>query len=93
MTDGNTAVRKTVLITAKPGHEAELRRALMELQDATRPEPGCTFFTFYGSLDDARSFVLIEDFTDAEALEAHMRKPYTTAFFAAELVAESKIFA
>lgn len=92
MTDGNTPVRKTVLITAKPGREEDLRHALIDLQNATRPEPGCVFFGFYGALDDAGSFVLIEEFADTAAFDAHMQMPYTKAFFAASLVEKSAVF-
>lgn len=92
MTAKPTAVRKTVLITAKQGRHDELRQALLSLQSETRLEPGCTFFTFYAALNDAGSFVLVEDFADAQAFEAHMKQPYTKAFFAKELVAESRAF-
>jgi quinol monooxygenase YgiN len=78
--DTGGPIRKTVLITAKAGGEAQLREALLDLQTATRQEPGCRFFTFYGALDDAGLFVLAEDFTDAQA-------------FAAGLTAETKAFA
>ena len=82
MTAGNNAaIRKTVFLTAKPGLQEELRRALIELQNATRPEPGCRFFTFYQALDDSSSFVLVEDFANAEAMETHMGLPHTKSVF------------
>jgi quinol monooxygenase YgiN len=92
MTETPNAIRKTVLITAKPGREDELRQALLSLQFETRLEPGCKFFTFYAALDDAGSFVLVEDFADAQAFEAHLQLPHTKDFFAAQLVAESCAF-
>lgn len=92
MTGAKTAIRKTVLITAKPGREEELRQVMLELQSKTRQEPDCTLFAFYGALDNAGSFVLVEDFASAQAFEAHMQQPYTKAFFATALVAESKAF-
>lgn len=87
-----TAIRKTILITARPGREEDLRLAMIQLQDATRREPGCAFFRFYGVLEEPGRFVLIEDFVDAQAFDAHMQLPHTKAFFAAALVAESKAF-
>jgi quinol monooxygenase YgiN len=92
MTANDASIQKTILITAKPDREEDLRHALIDLQNATRPEPGCVFFSFYGALDDAGSFVLIEKFTDAAAFDAHMQMPYTKAFFAAGLVEKSAAF-
>jgi quinol monooxygenase YgiN len=92
MTNKPTAVRKTILITAKPGRHDELRQAMLNLQSQTRLEPGCVSFTFYSALDDAGSFVLVEDFADAQAFDAHLQLPHTKDFFAAQLVAESRAF-
>jgi quinol monooxygenase YgiN len=92
MTAHNDPIRKTVLLTAKPGRESDLRHALVELQEATRHEPGCEFFAFYGALDDAGSFALVEEFISAESFEIHMQMPYTQKFFAQDLVAKSQVF-
>jgi quinol monooxygenase YgiN len=90
--NSDEAIRKTVFLTAKPGLHEELKRALIQLQNATRPEPGCRFFAFYQALDDSSSFVLAEDFVNAAAMETHMGLPHTKAFFAAALVAGFKVF-
>lgn len=82
-----THVRKIVHIQAKPGLAADTRTALIELQHATRAEPGCREFIFFQALGDENAFLLIEDFVSAEALNQHMQLPHTQTFFARDLVA------
>lgn len=79
------AVRKIARIQGKPGFSAELRRALIALEAATRKEPGCREFTFYQALSSEDAFLLLEEFADADALTIHMQLPHTQAFFRAEL--------
>lgn len=85
-----THVRKIVRIQAKPGLASAARTALIELRRATLAEPGCREFIFFQALDDENAFLLIEDFASTEALDEHMRLPYTQAFFAKDLVAGIK---
>ncbi|HYD99020.1 MAG TPA: putative quinol monooxygenase [Alphaproteobacteria bacterium] len=80
-------VRKIVRIAAKPGLADAMRAALRELELATKAEPGCREFRFFQALTEPDAFLLIEDFTSAEALEGHMRQPHTRAFFARNLAA------
>jgi quinol monooxygenase YgiN len=82
-----TSIRKAVRIAAKPGHSIEARAALAELQQATRAEPGCREFVFFQALTEPERFLLLEDFADAGALDAHMSAPHTKAFFARALLA------
>ncbi|MGO4387220.1 putative quinol monooxygenase [Microvirga sp. 2YAF29] len=85
-----TNVRKIVRIQTKPGLAEAARTALTELQQATQAEPGCREFIFFQALGDENAFLLIEDFTDAEALNQHMKLPHTQAFFARDMVAGIK---
>jgi quinol monooxygenase YgiN len=39
---------------------------------ASRAEPGCIFFDWYRSVDDANVYVLVEAFRNAAAGEAHV---------------------
>lgn len=82
-----TNVRKIVRIEAKPGLATATRVALLELELATRSEPGCQEFLFFQALGSDTSFLLIEDFADAAALAVHMKLPHTQKFFAQDLVA------
>lgn len=83
-------IRKVVRIAAKPGTGAAMRAALLDLQTATRLEPGCLEFRFYQALDEDEVFLLVEDFANQAALQAHMHLPHTTAFFALDIAASIK---
>ena len=74
-------------IEAKPGKAAAMQAALLQLQQATEPEPGCREFQFFQALRAPDSFLLIEDFADRGALERHMELPHTQAFFKEDLTA------
>lgn len=80
-------VRKFVRIEAKPGLAGALRAALLDLERATREEPGCREFRFFQALSDDNAFLLLEDFADADALNQHMALPHTRAFFGLNLTA------
>ncbi|MCJ7996260.1 antibiotic biosynthesis monooxygenase [Rhizobium cremeum] len=73
--------RRVVRLTMEPGRQEELRTALLDLRKETLEEPACAEFDFYRSLADDAAFLLVEDFTDSAALDEHLAKPYTQAFF------------
>ncbi len=79
-------IRKIARIAGKPGQSAALRAALVTLEAATRAEEGCMEFSFYQALGAEDEFLLLEEFRDAAALQAHMQLPHTRAFFDAALV-------
>jgi len=79
-------ISKIAYIRAKPKSKIILKQALLDLERATLLEPGCVFFSFYQSLSDVESFVLIESFADHQALEKHMQLPHTVQFFGLDLV-------
>ena len=83
-------VRKIVHIEARPGQADAVRAALLELEAATVTEPGCIGFSFFQALSAPHSFVLIEDFQDRAAFDAHLALPHTRAFFALDLVAATR---
>lgn len=80
-------IRKIVHIVSQEGKSTAMRDALAALQQATRAETGCREFTFYQAITEQESFLLIEDFADQAALDAHMAMPHTKAFFDLGLVA------
>jgi quinol monooxygenase YgiN len=47
--------------------------------EATRAEPGCLWFEWSRSLDDAGEYVLVEAFRDDEAGGAHVRSDHFRA--------------
>ncbi len=78
-------VHKLARITSKPGQAVALREALKILEVETRKEAGCVEFTFYQALTAETSFILLEHFTDEQALKTHMQFPHTQTFFQAGL--------
>jgi quinol monooxygenase YgiN len=54
----------------------EISRAFTE---ATRAEPGCTFFDWSRSLDDPNEYVLVEAFVDGDAGGAHVNSEHFKA--------------
>jgi quinol monooxygenase YgiN len=80
-------IRKVVLIEAREGMAEILRAELIQLETATLREEGCNAFRFFQALTEPHSFLLVEDFRDAAALERHLGLPHTRAFFAKGLVA------
>jgi quinol monooxygenase YgiN len=63
----------TVIATwrARDG-EVEACRAILQLMTPlTRAEPGCRTYVVHQSLEDAREFVIYEQYDDEAALQAH----------------------
>ncbi|MEM7522725.1 MAG: antibiotic biosynthesis monooxygenase [Pseudomonadota bacterium] len=79
----------TAVIRAKPGAEAALEDALLEVARYVETHEADTVgFHLSRSLDDPRVFTTYERFLSEEAKDAHNASPATTAFFE---VAESLI--
>jgi quinol monooxygenase YgiN len=66
-----------IFITAKFAVRPEDADAWPEITrtftEATRAEPGCLWFDWSRSLDDANEYVLVEAFADGEAGAAHVQ--------------------
>ncbi len=67
------------VLTAKPGSEDVLERALKSLVEPTRAEPGCVSYELYRSDVDAQTFVTVELWTSQADLDAHMQTPHIQA--------------
>jgi quinol monooxygenase YgiN len=69
-----------IFITAKfrvrPEHADGWPEIVDEFTRATRAEPGCLWFDWSRSLDDACEYVLVEAFRDGEAGGAHVRSDH-----------------
>ena len=70
---------------------AFLIEQLKELQEQTRKELGCEYFTFYQQEQQLDTFILYEQFKDQAALDAHLTLPHTQVFFSHSLVSVSQI--
>ena len=68
----------TVIATfqARPGKEAELRNALIDLVAPTRKEAGCINYDLPSSPEDPAKFLFYENWTGKVALDAHMQSPH-----------------
>jgi len=70
-------------ITTKDGQVERLRRAIADLERATRAEPGCLDYVFAVEVNDPNSVRLVERWESADALRAHFGTPHMAAFQAA----------
>ena len=72
-----------IFITAKFRVRPEDADAWPELTrgftEATRDEPGCLWFDWSRSLDDANEYVLVEAFRDGDAGAAHVQSDHFRA--------------
>lgn len=61
--------------TIKAGEVEAVRRAHLSVVESTRAEPGCIDYDLYQSLDDPSVLFFYENWTDADALAAHLSTP------------------
>jgi quinol monooxygenase YgiN len=64
-------VALTAKWTAKEGHEAEVRQAILELAELSRREAGNLFYQPNRDPDNPRVFLFYEQYVDQAAFEAH----------------------
>lgn len=57
--------------TAKEGHEEEVHRAILELIEPSRAEPGNLFYQPNRDLENPRVFLINEIYKNRSAYEAH----------------------
>ena len=71
---------KTVTVVAtfqaRPGKEAELKKALMGLVAPTRPEAGCLNYDLHVSPEDPAKFLFHENWTSRAHLDAHLKSAH-----------------
>jgi quinol monooxygenase YgiN len=61
-------------VTVKPGCEEAMHALVLEMTAASRSEgDGCITYRFHRRQDDARQWLLHEQWRDQDALRAHMR--------------------
>ena len=72
-----------IFITAKfrikPEHAEAWPAIASGFTSATRSEPGCLWFDWSRSLDDANEYVLVEAFRDDQAGSAHVQSDHFKA--------------
>jgi quinol monooxygenase YgiN/catechol 2,3-dioxygenase-like lactoylglutathione lyase family enzyme len=67
-------------ISALPGHEEEVRNAILAVRTATLLDPGCLYFFFDTEVDQPGRFVLYEVFRSDSALQRHGEAVATKVF-------------
>ncbi len=67
-------------ITPKSEYFDNAKQAIIDILKPTRSEPGCHQFELHENILEGHLF-LYEEWEDAEALDEHYQKPYTSAVF------------
>jgi quinol monooxygenase YgiN len=67
-------------VTAREGAEVELRRLSTEHSARSREEPGCLRHDALTDPADPRHILFLEEWVDADALQAHFRVPSSVDF-------------
>ncbi|WP_432720727.1 putative quinol monooxygenase [Jeongeupia wiesaeckerbachi] len=70
-------------LTAKPGQKEQVRRQALSMVAPSRAEPGCLAYQVYVDPHDDASWVVIEEWADQAAFEAHLSSPHLMAAQAA----------
>lgn len=74
------SIHIVVRFDIKPEHLSNTLEAFTELADETRKEPGATVFDVYRAQEEPNTVILIEDWTDQDAIDVHMKQPHTLRF-------------
>jgi quinol monooxygenase YgiN len=67
-------------IKIKPEMRAEAVAALLKMSTASEQEEGCRTYRFYADLEDPNTFLLYEEWDDAEALKPHGQSAHMAEF-------------
>jgi quinol monooxygenase YgiN len=66
---------------AQPHRRAELQVALGHLAAASTGDPGCLVYRVFQDADSMDRFVIVEEWADQGALDAHNKKQHVVRFF------------
>lgn len=67
-------------IKIKPELRAEAVATLLKMSAASEQEAGCYTYRFYADLNDPNTFLLYEEWVDAEALKPHGQTAHVAEF-------------
>jgi quinol monooxygenase YgiN len=70
----------TGLARLKDEHRDAALAAANEMSASSMAEPGCLDYRFWISANDPNSMLLLEQWQDAAALEAHLAAPHLSRF-------------
>jgi len=80
MANQNKALHILAFITAKDGCAEGFIKSFKPLSDATHTEPGCLRYDLVRSHEDPNQFVVIEEYRDEAAFNAHTGSPHFAQF-------------
>ncbi|MFE0653552.1 putative quinol monooxygenase [Streptomyces sp. NPDC059534] len=83
MTTSTTAVTVIARLHAAPGKEAAVRRQALALVEPTLAEPGCLSYRPYEDPLEPGAWIVVEEWTDRAAFDAHLASPHLAAAMAA----------
>lgn len=72
-----------VKIEVPEENRAAFIAAARTAESATQQDPGCLYYRFHEAVTEPGVFMLVEEWTDAEALAAHIAQPYVAEYRAA----------
>jgi len=67
----------------RPERMDEFLALLTDVQEASRADAGCLAYGYHREIVDAMSFVAVEEWSDMDALTAHLRTPHVARLIAA----------
>ena len=67
-------------VTAKAGHQQQVRDALLDLVTSTRTEAGCINYDLHQSEENANEFAIHENWESASDLTNHAKSAHLQAF-------------
>jgi quinol monooxygenase YgiN len=77
----NESVRVVARMIAMPEKDAELTALLLGLIDPTRKENGCVSYQLLRNVTNACELVLVEEWENTAALDAHLSTPHLQETF------------
>jgi quinol monooxygenase YgiN len=72
-----------VQVQIDPAKEDVARAAALEMQAKTRAEPGCLGYRFVQAVDDPTTILVLEQWEDRAAMDAHGQTEHLGAFLVA----------
>ena len=70
---------------AASGNEEKLVEVLRGYVPMVLTEPGCIAFDVYRGIDNRRLFILVEQYTDRDAIDAHIASDHYAAVAVAQI--------
>ena len=67
-------------VRCEPEQREGLIAQLQKMQDASRREEGCIRYGFFAAVEDAHSFIAVEEWENREALDRHFAEPHLQSF-------------